>query len=147
MNNYKTGYCFNTRELYDPINPAKWNITMDFAKEQGFSSHRSLCGHVLCYLLYLIILDIIENNVTFELPLVGNKEARIYVKCFQDDDFMRMYAGGKFLGIDFIASEYKGYQIHYQWKRGHFYKEKPIYISHTIKDWFYYKINKGKQYY
>ncbi|MBO7692835.1 MAG: hypothetical protein J6T10_09430 [Methanobrevibacter sp.] len=46
--------------------------------------------------------------------MTGGYSASIYVKCFQDDDFRRLYAGGKFLGIDFIASEFKGYQMFYQ---------------------------------
>ena len=62
----------------------------------------------------LVLLDIIKNNITFEFPMTGGYSASIYVKCFQDEDFRKLYSGGKFLGIDFIASEFKGYQIFYQ---------------------------------
>ena len=79
--------------------------------------------------------------------MTGGYSASIYVKCFQDDDFRRLYAGGKFLGIDFIASEFKGYQMFYQWRCHNRIKEKPIYINNKLKHWFYTQITNGKQYY
>ena len=144
---YRTYYCFTAPELYETINPAKWNVTETFARKNGYDSRYILCGYVLVYFFYLVFLDIIKNNVTFEFPMTGGYSASIYVKCFQDEEFMRLYAGGKFLGIDFIASEFKGYQLFYQWRAYKKIREKPIYISNNLKDWFYDQINRGKQYF
>lgn len=144
---YYTKYCFTAKELYETTNPSKWNVTDVVAKEHGIRDRYVLCGYVLVYLFYLIFLDIIKNNITFEFPMKGGYSAFIYVKCFQDEDFKRLYTGGKFLGIDFIASEFKGYQIFYQWRCYDKIKEKPIYINNKLKNWFYEQINQGKQYY
>lgn len=144
---YYTKYCFTARELYENINPSKWNVTDVLANAHGHRDRYTLCGYVLVYLFYLVFLDIIKNNITFEFPMTGNYSASIYVKCFDNEDFYKLYAGGKFLGIDFIASEFKGYQIYYQWRYRDKIREKPIYINNKLKYWFYDQINKGKQYY
>ena len=144
---YKTGYCFTAKELYETTNPAKWNVTETLACKLNYESRFVLCGYVLVYFLYLVFVDMISNNVTFELPTTGRKEGRFYIKCFQDDLFRKLYAGGKFLGIDFLKSEFKGYQIYYQWKYNKTIKEKPVYISNNMKNWMYSKVNQGMQYY
>lgn len=144
---YYTKYCFTAKELYETTNPSKWNITDSFVQSHGHRDRYTFCGYVLVYFFYLVFLDIIKNNITFEFPMTGGYSASIYVKCFQDEDFRRLYSGGKFLGIDFIASEFKGYQMFYQWRCHNRIKEKPIYINNKLKHWFYTQINNGKQYY
>lgn len=62
----------------------------------------------------LIIEDIIENNITVEIPCVGSKAARFYVKCYSGDEFIEMYKHGVFKGIDYVKSEFKGYQLMFQ---------------------------------
>lgn len=144
---YHTKYCFTAKDLYETTNPSKWNVTDVLAQEHGHRDRYTLCGYVLVYFFYLVLLDIIKNNITFEFPMTGGYSASIYVKCFQDEDFRKLYSGGKFLGIDFIASEFKGYQIFYQWRCHNKIREKPIYINNKLKRWFYSQINNGKQYY
>ena len=144
---YYTKYSFTAKELYEVTNPSKWNVTDTLAKKYHLRDRYVLCGYVLVYFFYLVFLDIIKNNVTFEFPMTGGYSAFLYVKCFQDEKFRELYALGKFFGIDFIASEFKGYQIFYQWRCYGKIKEKPIYINNKLKYWFYSKINEGKQYY
>lgn len=144
---FRQQYCFFARELYETTNPSKWNVTETIAQKYNYESRWHLCGSVLVYFFYLVILDIIKNNITFEFPMTGNYSASLYVKCFQDDEFKKLYSWGKFLGIDFIASEFKGYQIFYQWRCYNKIREKPLYITHNIRNWFYSQINNGKQYY
>ena len=144
---YKTGYCFTSRELYDTLNLKLLNISTKIVRKYKMDCLQDLCGAVLTYCLYLIILDIIENNITFVLPLFGNREACFYVKMFDGEDFQKAYKAGKFLGIDFLSSNFKGYQIYFQYKYNGGWREKPIYINHTLKDKFYENINNGKQYY
>ena len=141
-------HAFLAEDLYAQVNPAKWNITRDFAREHGACRTKAhYCGRVLVYLLYLIVLDIIENNATFEFPLIGNKNAYMHVKCLQDDAFKQAAANGAFTGIDVLASEFKGYRLVFQWYRNGKSREKPFYVNGKIKKWFYHKINNGKQYY
>ena len=104
---------------------------------------------VFTYFIYQVVLDIIENNVTFEFPLKGRARAEFYVKVFQGEDFQRLYKAGKWPDIDFLNSEFTGYQIYFRYKtKNGQEKEKPVYISHkNARDIFHQKINEGKKYY
>lgn len=140
-------HAFLADELYAQANPSKWGITKKFAAKYNCRYREEYCGRVLTYLIYLIVLDMIETSSTFEFPLLGKNNAYMYVKCIQGEDFKKALMRGAFQGIDFIASEFKAYRLHFQWTRGHKIREKPFYINARIRDWFYDKINHGKQYY
>lgn len=144
---YKTGYCFTSKELFDTFNLKLLNIPTTIVRKLKMDCLQDLCGAVLTYCLYLIILDIIENNVTFALPLFGNREACFYVKTFDGENFQKAYQAGKFKGVDFLNSNFRGYQIYFEYKYKGGWREKPIYINQTLKDVFYENINNGKQYY
>jgi len=144
---YRLYYCFTSNDLYETINPSKWNVTTATAEKSKYSTNRQFCAAVLAYFFYLVFLDIIAHNVTFEFPLTGGHSANIYVKCFQDEEFYNLYAKGKFRGIDFLKSEFKGYQLYFQWRSYNKIREKPIYLGYKLTKWFYSKINQGKQYY
>lgn len=45
--------------------------------------------------MFLVIDDIIENNVTFEFPLKADAKAELYVKTFMGEDFRVLYQLGK----------------------------------------------------
>lgn len=146
--NYKTGYCFTSKDLFE-----NWNwLSLGIKRSVYYDKYHWKClehfiAHIFLYFMYLVLLDIIHNNVTFVLPLKGNRKAMIHVKVFDGDQFQRMYAGGKFLGIDFLSSLFKGYQLffYYNYRGGE--REKPIYINQKMKELFYSYINSGKEYY
>lgn len=148
MRPVRTDWCLTLEDLYRWTDPAKWNITHKFASSHKADTKWQYCSRVLIYFLILVINDIIDNNITFEIPCVGKNEARIYVKCYSGDDFVENYKRGAFNGIDYINSGFKGYRIMFQWKYGSGpIREKPIYIDNTTKAKFYENINNGKQYY
>lgn len=148
MKPIRTDWCLGAEDIYRWTNPAKWNVTCSFAKKHGADQQYHYCSRVLLYFMQLVLEDIIENNITFEIPCVGKKEARIYVKCYSDEEFAEMYKRGLFRGIDYIKSGFKGYQIIFQWKyNNRKMREKPIHIDRTNKARFYELINNGKQYY
>lgn len=144
---YKQSFCYFPRDLYELTNPSKWGVTEPWVRSLGANSRFEYCGSVFSYFIFLVILDIIENNVTFEFPLTGWKWAKLYMKCFQGDEFKRLRAIGKFSEIDFIASEFKGYQIFFQWGNKDWFKEKPVYVNTKLKNYIASKVNQGKQYY
>lgn len=134
--------------MFRATNPAKWNVTCMFAKKHGYDEQWSYCASVFLYFLQLVFNDIIDNNITLEIPCVANKEAKIFVKCVSDDEFVEAMKRGAFKGIDFIKSGFKGYKLVFQWKYNNKpLKEKSIYIDKTLKEKFYNNINNGKQYY
>lgn len=144
---WKTGYCFTAKEMFDTFNCTALKISREtVTKKYGCNSKQAFCGKVLLYCFYLILLDIIQKNVTFVLPTRG-VESCLQVKQFSGDKFQTMYRGGKFAGIDFLSSGFMGYQIYFRYKAREGFREKPVYISNNMKDMFYENINNGKAYY
>lgn len=146
--NYHTGYCFCAYDLYETFNKKQLKIRRDIVqKKYGVNKKQRLCASVLIYCFYLIILDIIENNITFVLPLFNNRDASIYARPIVGDDFKKARQRGAFADIDILASNFTGYQLTYSWSSKNGYRYKPIYINKRFKDVFYKHINNGKQYY
>lgn len=144
---WRTGYCFIPTDLYDNFNATALKVKRKLvSKKYSCVSKQEFCGKVLAYCLYLIILDMIENNITFMFPTVG-KEARFQVKPFTGEQFQKMYSKGKFAGIDFLSSNFTGYELCFRYQAPGGFKEKPMYISKNMKDKFYENINNGKVYY
>ena len=99
---YKTGYCFTSKDLFDNFNISRLTTKKKFwGKDCKGDSKLDLVAKVLTYCFYLIILDIINNNITFVLPTV-HKEAMIHVKQFTGETFRHMYNMGKFNDIDYL---------------------------------------------
>lgn len=145
---YKTGYCFTSRELLEKLNKKELNITMKMYKEYKADTLIEFCAQILTYFFYLVILDIIENNVTFVFSLNSQeRSATLGVKCFEGEVFRKQYQMGRFSGIDFLQSNFKGYQLYLFYKKGTDWREKPIFINKKLKDIFYEKINNGMVYY
>jgi len=148
MKPIRTDWCMTPEGLYRGTNPGKWNITFRFAKDHHAEQQYEYCSKVFLCFLQLMLNDIIDNNVTLEVPCIGNKEARIFVKCSSGEEFEEAYKRGAFEGIDFIKSGFKGYRLVFQWKYNrNKMKEKTIHIDRTLKKKFYDYINNGKQYY
>ena len=58
-----------------------------------------------------------------------------------------MYRKGCFNGIDYLASNFKGYRLMFQYEAKGDIREKSIYVNNTMKQKFYEHINNGKTYY
>lgn len=143
------GFCFNATDLYDTFNKKQLKIRKDVVQEKyGCNKKQAICASVLIYCFYLILLDIIENNVTFVLPLFNGKQGSIYARPIVGEEFKKARQNGAFQDIDVISSNFTGYQITYSFqKRDGSYAYKSCYINKKFKDAFIDNINKGKQYY
>lgn len=114
MPKYNTSYCFSAYDLFSTFNLKQLKIRRDVVQDKyGAHSKQTFCGSVLVYCFYLILLDIIENNVTFVLPLFGNKYAEISAQPVEGEDFKKAVQRGAFKGIDFLSSDFMGYKIVY----------------------------------
>lgn len=134
-------------DLFLNSEPSEWGVNETLVRKKHRRGRKTFCGYVFAYFMMLVFLDIIENNVTFEFPTKKSSKAFLYVKCIDGDRFKKEYSIGRFRGIDFLASNFKGYQIYYQYHSKNFMNEKPVYISEEFKNLFYNNINQGKQYY
>ena len=145
---YNTGYCFSAYDLFETFNKKQLKIKRDTVqKKYGVNKKQMLCASVLVYCFYLILLDIIENNVTFVLPLFNNKQASIYARPVMGDEFKKARRKGAFADIDILTSNFTGYQLTFSWQTKYGYRYKPVYINKRFKDVFIKHINEGKQYY
>lgn len=104
----KTGYSFTTGHLFNSFNIK--HITTHHSilkKHYKTREKKEMAVKVFLYAIYLVLLDIIENNVTFVLPT--SKRAQIQMQAVTGDAFVKARKNGKFKEIDFIKSNYTGY--------------------------------------
>lgn len=96
----------------------------------------------------LIVLDIIENNVTFELPLFFNKKGRIKTRVIEGDRFDRLFKYGVFDGLDPMKSQFKMYELVMQieYKNGRT-RDIPISLDKELTSMLIGKVNNGMIYY
>lgn len=148
-NKFWSDWAFTSQDLFDNLDIQQFGWTKEFYRLFKTDRSQKLLGRVFTFFIYLVILDIIENNVTFEFPLKGRAKGEFYVKSFTGEAFRKLYVAGKWEGIDFLNSNFTGYQIYFRYRTARSdWKEKPIYISHrNVRDLFYKRINEGKQYY
>jgi hypothetical protein len=108
---------------------------------------RSLAASIFTKGMQLIIEDIIENNIYFLLPTLGSSESYIYMKKTSGKDFKNAFKKGKWNDIDFLTSNFTGYQLAMKVKSSKRpEKEKLIYLDHRHKDRISELTNEGKRY-
>lgn len=138
-------HAFSTEDLYAGLNNKllknKW-------VKNRYKDKKQLAARIFKDCFYEILLDIIDNNVTFVLPLKYGNYAEIYMKQFADDAFKRLYKYGKFKNIDFVLSQFTGNELVYKYNTQSIgMKEKPIYVSKDLKEKIEKYTNEAKQYY
>lgn len=114
------------------------------------SEKLSLIKKVFKECIKLIMIDIIENNVTFHLPNFIWRGGEIHMEAIRDSEFEKVRKKGKFKEIDFLESLFTGYQmyLYIHGKRDDFLHRRkfPIYLSGEFKDKIIKYTNQGKQY-
>jgi hypothetical protein len=146
--NFAMGHTFSTKDLFYnfPIDKLK----MDYNTVRSIYSDgdkRSLSASIFAKGMQLIVEDIIENNVHFLLPTLGSSESYLYMKKTSGNDFKKAVRNGKWRDIDFLTSNFTGYQLAMSVKspkRPE--KEKSIYLGYKHKDRITELTNEGKRY-
>lgn len=146
--NFAMGHTFSTKDLFYnfPIDKLK----MDYNTVRSIYSDgdkRSLSASIFAKGMQLIVEDIIENNVHFLLPTLGSSESYLYMKKTSGNDFKKAVRNGKWRDVDFLTSNFTGYQLSMfvkSTKRPE--KEKSIYLGYKHKDRITELTNEGKRY-
>lgn len=98
----------------------------------------------------IILEDIVENNVSFKAQGIGSQRGEIHFEPITGSEFERVYAKGKFKGVDFLESFFTGYQLYlytYNKNQSLAHKKKiPIYFGGFLKEKLVQNINEGKTY-
>lgn len=97
--------------------------------------------------MYRILLDIIENNITFVLPLPFGNYAELHAQSYTDEEFKKIYRSGGFRSIDFIKSNFTGNRIMYRWEGKNKSKHsKPVHLHGELYNKLKDKTEQGKRY-
>ena len=112
----------------------------------GCESYKSFCGKVFAYFLFLIILDIIQNNIIFVFPRVRDFYPKLKAEAIPEEAVIRHRKKGGFQGIDFFNSCGNAYKVVFTYKTIDYIRNKDCFFNRELRDAFYSKINSGKQY-
>lgn len=142
-------FCFTSYDIFSTFNLKQLKIKRTVVQDvYGCNKKQMFCASVFTYCCYLILLDIIQNNATFVLPLFNHRYADIHVKPIKDEQLIKARQYGAFEGLDLLMTNFTGYQVVFCWEKNTgTYKDKPIYINKRFKEALYKYANEGKQYY
>ena len=110
--NYATGCAFSLEEMLLNLDKSKLNMTSALCEKINGDKHKDTLIKQICLEgMKLVLDDIIDNNVTFELPTGSARKTQMRMGRFAGDDFAKVRRGGKFADVDFLASNFSGNQI------------------------------------
>ena len=130
------GHSFTCHDIFMNFPVRKLKMTPEQCKEvYSDGSKRDLEASIWMSSVRLIIDDIIENNTQFKLPGMGRTQSYIQMKRTEGDDFKKAFRLDKWRDVDFITSNFCGYQLQFvmeSTKRTR--REKPIYLATRDRD-------------
>jgi hypothetical protein len=140
---FATGYAFSANELFT-------RFKLHYIKKSTYeafhdNSKKAVAARVFIYMFYLILKDIIDNNITFRLPTPC--EAYLEMGTIEGELFAKARQNGAFEEIDFLASNFRGHKLQYrQKKRNGSWYIKPINVHKKLKNIIIENTNNGKKY-
>lgn len=145
--NYALGCAFSTDDLFMNFPYKKLQITCEQCKSITGDNHRdTLVKRVFKENLKLVLNDIIENNVTFWLPLTGNRRCNIHMKRVCGDEFKNLRRGGKWKDIDIVKSMFSGYELRLFMLGKRTPRVKTVYLNKEFRERISINTNNGMQY-
>lgn len=145
--NWATGCAFTTDDILMNFPYKKLEINCEQCKAITGNNHRDiLVKKVFKESLKLVLNDIIENNVTFWLPLTGNRRCNIRMKRVQGDEFKNLRKGGKWKDVDIVKSMFSGYELRLFMLGKRTPRVKTIYLNKEFRERISKHTNNGKQY-
>lgn len=146
--NFAMGHTFSAQEIFHNFPIKKLKMDYDTVKKiYSDGDKRSLSASIFTKGMQLIVEDIIENNVHFLLPTAGSNEAYLYMNKTSGKDFKKAFNQGKWNDVDFLTSNFTGYQLALAVKSNKRpEKVKPIYLDFKHKDRITELTNEGKRY-
>lgn len=136
---WATSYALSAQDLYLRFPHKKY---ISFYKEFTTLELRYYYGRIFKYLIYLVTNDVIENNIIFQFPPgVG---AWIEMESYAGEDFSKARQNGAFQDVDFLASNFTGYQLRLRMTNRYGKWTKRLYVSAKYRDRITELTNQGK---
>jgi len=136
-----TAYCVNPKDFY-------WGAPQSLYK---YSEEMCPCarkndylGQIWSYCFKLVLDDIIDNSITFRLPT--SKEAYLEMRDVSGEEFKRARQRGAFRDVDFLKTNFHGYQLSYRYSIKAGRRRKTIYVNRKMKNRIMANVNNGKRY-
>lgn len=141
-----TGCAFNLNELFMNFPYDKLQINCKDCKKAIGDLHRDiLVKRIFKECVKMVFDDVIDNNVTFQLP-TGKKKCDIHMKRVQGDAFRNLKKSGKWANVSLIQSSFTGYELGLFMYGERDPRIKTIYVDKSRKDRITQLTNEGKQY-
>lgn len=133
--NFAIGCAFSVNELLINFPSKRLKITCKECQDITGDIHRQvLIKQVFRYSVKLVLNDIINRNVTFWLPLIGNKKCSMHMRRVEGEAFKKLRQHNKWKDVDFLASLFCGYEIGFYMYGNRTPREKTVYVSRKMRD-------------
>ena len=148
MSNYAVGHAFTGKDLFMNFPVEKLKMTKKQCIDiYSDGNKRDLAEQIFMKSVEMVVDDIIDNNTHFKFPGIGRTQAYMYMKRTDGKDFKKAFKNGKWNDVDFITSNFSGYQLALSMQsEKRLPREKPIYLSSKDKQRIINNTNEGKQY-
>ena len=147
IEHYSTGCAFNLSQILMTFPYKKLKINCAQCKAITGDNHRDkIVKRVFRACLKLVIEDIVNNNVTFWLPLTGNRRCNLHMQRVDGVAFQKLKRAGKWPGLDFLKSNFIGYQLCFYMYGKRTPRVKNVYLNKEYRETIIRNINNGMQY-
>lgn len=144
---FALGCAFNTLDMFVNFPYKKLNLNCEKCGKLIGNRHRNkMLSKIFTYSMIVIVDDIVERNVTFWLPLNGNKKCNMHMKRVTGEAFKKLRQHGKWQDVDFLKSSFAGYEIGLYLLGNRTPRIKTVYVDKKIKEKITKYTNEGKAY-
>ena len=146
--NYAVGHSFQIKDIFQNFPVRKLKLTTEECRKlYPDGSKRDFAASIFMDSVEMVVNDIIDDNVHFKFPVLGSTQAYLYMKRTSGKKFKKAFKNGKWNDIDFIMSDFNGYQLSLKMESNkRLPREKTVYLptkyKHRITD----NVNSGIQY-
>lgn len=147
MKNYSLGCAFNLDEMFMNFPYKDLHTNCALCQQVIGDNHRNLLvKKVFRKSLELVLNDIVDNNVTFWLPLTGTRKCNMHIRRVQGEEFKRLRRKGKWKDIDIVNSMFSGYEICLFMLGNRTPRVKKVYVGNNLKNRITSNTNRGFSY-
>lgn len=143
---YALGYTFSCMELFEFFPFDKLHITEKESNKFYKQSRIFLVMSIFMTCLKLIINDIIDNGVTFNLP-TNKRKSCIYIKRITGPDYKKGRQNGKWLQFDLYKTNFSGYSMVFEYDTKAVRRTKSIFLNPEYRDRIVNNVNDGVKYF
>lgn len=148
MKKYALGYAWKLNELFMNFKSSQLKIDCVSLQHLYGDNHKKvLCYRVFRECVKIIVNDIIDNDVEFQLP-TGSRKTSLQMHTYRDLEFKTARQNGKFDEVDFLDSRFTGNQLQlYMYGHRNIPRTKQIYVNKELKNKITEYTNQGRVYY